>query len=417
MESASNGINAYLGRIKPYILRGFFAPGVILLKSITPTPTRLKELRYYKTKNFVTTSLDEEVGLIDKDPKEYLLSRYSNQSVELTDKIFTWGKFDYDNLSKKFKKHKKKFVLSGNPRVDFWRKDFDFYYKKKKSNHKNYIFFSLNFSFLIPKEEFNKYLIFLKESEYVNRGYPVDRIKKTKKDSYRMFKEFSKLIIALSKKNNYKIVVRPHPSDPIDNYNFLKKYKNIEVSKKGSISEWIYYSRLVIHSGCTGGFESSIRGYPTINYRPFESTHGHEYANNFSKKIKSMGKCIKFIDRELKKDLTIDKTKLKKIKDRSINILSKKPAYKIIADQLLKLLKEKKFNFSNNNFLLKIKFSLRDLRSSILGLKYGDERKFTFFKKDEILRDFEILKNLNPKYKKLKIIFLKKDIIQIKRID
>ena len=417
MESASNGINAYLGRIKPYLLRGFFEPGVILLKSITPTPARLKELKYYKIKNFIVTSLDEEVGLIDINPNEYLLSRYSNQSVELTDKIFTWGKFDYDNLSKKFKKYKKKFVLSGNPRVDFWRKDFDFYFKKKKLNHKNFIFFSLNFSFLIPKEEFNRYLIFLKESEYVKRGYPVNRIKKTKKDSYRMFKEFSKLIIALSKKNNLKIVVRPHPSDPINNYNFLKKYKNIVVSKKGSISEWIYYSRLVIHSGCTGGFESSIRGYPTINYKPFKSTHGHEYANNFSKKIESLDKCIKFIDKELKKDLVIDKTKLKNIKERSINVLSKNPAYKIIAHQFLKLLKEKKFDFPNNNFLLKIRFSLRDLRSSILGLRYGDERKFTYFKKDEILRDFEILKNLNPKYQKLKINFLKKDIIQIKRID
>ena len=96
-----------------------------------------------------------------------------------------------------------------------------------------------------------------------------------------MLKEFSKLIIALSKKTNLKIIVRPHPTDPLSNYNFLKKYKNIEVNNKGSISEWIYNSRLVIHSGCTGGFESSVRGYPTISYTPFKSTHGHKYARYF----------------------------------------------------------------------------------------------------------------------------------------
>ena len=61
----------------------------------------------------------------------------------------------------------------------------------------------------------------------------------------------------------------------------------------------------------------------------------------------------------------------------------------------------------------KLKFRLRDLRSSILGLNYGNI-KFKYFHKDKVLRDFEILKNLNPKYKNLKINFLKKDIIQIK---
>ena len=31
MESASKGINVYLGRIKPYLERDFFVPGVICL--------------------------------------------------------------------------------------------------------------------------------------------------------------------------------------------------------------------------------------------------------------------------------------------------------------------------------------------------------------------------------------------------
>ena len=52
MESASKGMNVYLGRLKPYLMRDFFAPGIILDKSITPTPNRLKEMEYCKKKIF-----------------------------------------------------------------------------------------------------------------------------------------------------------------------------------------------------------------------------------------------------------------------------------------------------------------------------------------------------------------------------
>ena len=127
MECASKGMKVYSGRLTDYLLRDFFTPGIILQKSITPSPARLKELMYYRKKNFIITSLDEEVGLVEQD-NNYVRRRYSNESVELTDRIFTWGKFDYDNLTKKFTKHKKKFIKSGNPRIDFWRDDFKFFF-------------------------------------------------------------------------------------------------------------------------------------------------------------------------------------------------------------------------------------------------------------------------------------------------
>ena len=65
---------------------------------------------------------------------------------------------------------------------------------------------------------------------------------------------------------------------------------------------------------------------------------------------------------------------------------------------------------------LKFKFKIRDFRSKILNFKYGNI-KFSTFKKDETLKLFEILKELNPKYNDLSIDFLKKDVIQIKNND
>ena len=415
MESASRGMDVYLGRLKTYLMRDFFVPGIILDKSITPSPKRLKEMEYCKKKNFIFTSLDEEIGITNVN-KNNLTYRFSNESLELADKVFCWGRSDYDMLSKKFNKYKKKFVLSGNPRIDFWRKDFDFFYKKINLEYNNYILFSLNFSYLVSKSEFKKVLKFLVESKYVDRGITLEYVKKKQQDSYKMYKKFSKLITTLANKTNLKIIVRPHPTDSISNYHFLKKYKNVRVIKKGSISEWIYYARIVVHSGCTGGLESSLRNRPTISYCPFNLPFGHKFANLYSKKTKSLNECINLIKRLTKNKSKSKKINLKDIKYRAHNLFSKKTGFKIIADEFIKLKKNKKIQKKNNNLALKFKFKIRDLRSKILNYSYGNI-KFSTFEKNETLKVFEILKELNPKYNNLSIDFIKKDIIHIKNND
>ena len=350
MESASRGIKAYMGRLDPYIMRGFFAPGIILHKSISPAPHRLDELSSYQKKKFIVTSLDEEVGLVNADSKKYLNMRYSNESIELTDKVFTWGKFDYDNLSKKFKKYKQKFALTGNPRVDFWRKDFKFYYDKKNFIHKDYILLSLNFT-LASKKELAERFKFLKETDYINRGITLDSYKKKVKDSSRMYKKFSKLIDFLSKETNLTIVVRPHPIDKLKNYDFLRKYKKVKIIKKGSISEWIHHAKIVIHSSCTGGLEASVRGRPTVSYLPFKSTHGHPLCDEFSIKTKNIKQCLSVIKKINNNDIKIKKPNLTNFKLRAHNLFSKRPAYKIIVDELVKLSKKRKITEKNNDLL------------------------------------------------------------------
>jgi len=412
MESASKGMKVYLGRLKPYLMRDFFLPGIILHKSITPSKSRLDELKDYKKKNFIVTSLDEEVGLVNNNPKKYIKLRYSKESLEFSDRVFTWGKFDYDNLCKAFQKYKNKFILSGNPRLDFWRKDFDFFFKKKKVEYKDYILFSFNFR-LLSKAELEERYEFLKKTNYINRGISINYQKKINDDMFRMYKEFSKLIKVLSKKTNLTIIVRPHPVDKLKNYDNLKKYRNVKVIKKGSISEWIHNAKIVVHSSCAGGLEASVRGKPTISYLPFHSVHGHKFSDKFSIKTKNIKQCLDIIRKIVNNNIKIKKANLKDIETRAYNLASEMPGYKIIAKEFLKLIRVNKINNCNNIFLLKFKFKIRDLRSKILNYKYGNE-KFSIFEKEETLKVFEILKKLNPKYNDLSVDFIKKDIIYIK---
>ena len=409
MECASRGMKVYSGRLTEYLLRDFFAPGIVLQKSITPSPVRLKELEYYKKKNFIVTSLDEEVGLVEHDDN-YVRRRYSNESIELTDRIFTWGKFDYDNLTKKFPKHKKKFIKSGNPRIDFWRNDFKFFFERKKFKYQNYIFFSLNFA-LRTNDELNDRIKYYRSAGYTDRGDSISKLKKIHKDSYRMLKHFSNLIDILSKQINLMIIVRPHPIDKLSNFNFLKKYKSVRVEKEGNISDWIHNAKIVIHSGCAGGLEASIRGKPTVSYMPFKPNFGYQFSNKFSEKTTNLSDCLKIIKNISIDDNNFKKRNLRSFKLRAYNFSSNTPSYKVIADEMMKLIEKKNTN-QNNDLFLKYKFKIRDIRSKLLNLTYGNI-KFSFFNRSETLERFKTLKEFKPKYKGLKLKFLKKDIIQI----
>ena len=414
MESASKGIKVYMGRLTPYLMRDFFVPGIVLLKSITPSPSRLEELKYYRRNNFIVTSLDEEVGLVEHN-KKYLNLRYSNKSLDLTDRVFTWGKFDYDNLTNRFKKHKKKFILSGNPRVDYWRKDFDIFYKSKKFKYNNFILFSLNFR-LLSKKKLKIYLQFLKKAGYLKRGLTISELNKDRKDCFRMFKEYSKLIISLSKETDLNIVVRPHPADELEKYNFLSKYKNIKVINTGNISEWIHQAKMVIHSGCTGGLEASVRGLPTVSYHPFSSAPGHRIADRYSIKIRNLKECLNIVKRITENNHKTKKINLKDFEFRAHNILNNKPGYKVIVDEFYKLMKKSRIKHKNNDLVLKFKFKLRDIRSKLLKLEYGNI-KFAFFDRSEVIKTFNALKKLDPKFKNLRVNLIKKDIIQIKKFN
>ena len=50
VESASKGIKVHMGRLKSYIDRDFFVPGIVLIKSITPSPQKINRLIEYKKK-------------------------------------------------------------------------------------------------------------------------------------------------------------------------------------------------------------------------------------------------------------------------------------------------------------------------------------------------------------------------------
>ena len=238
LDSALKGNEVYIGRLMPYLLKKFFNPGIVHFKSITPGITRINELKFFKNSKFLTTSIDEEHGIIDINT-EYTKLRFSDVTLNLIDKVFNWGDFDYQNLVNEYPKYKKKFFNSGNPRIDLWRQDFKKYYKNISNIHiKDYIFFSTNFEFF-SVEPIKKIIDFHSEAGYFKRGLKKSNLIKDFKESKIIFKYYKKAIINLSLKFHDKmIVIRPHPRDDIKKWEkIFKNYKNIFITADGYLSD------------------------------------------------------------------------------------------------------------------------------------------------------------------------------------
>ena len=90
-------------------------------KSLSPGIQRISQLKEFKTKIFCVRHKMKS-GHTNDHPKEYISLRYGKKTIELSEKIFTWGKFDYQNLVKKYSKFKNKFSNTGNLRIDLWKK-------------------------------------------------------------------------------------------------------------------------------------------------------------------------------------------------------------------------------------------------------------------------------------------------------
>ena len=266
LEAAKRGHDVYLGEVTPYLNRNIFEPGIVHLKSLTPTSQRISQLKEFKNKKFFCTSQDEESGHTNDDPKQYINLRYGKKTIELSEKIFTWGKFDYQNLIKEYSKFKKKFSNTGNPRIDFWKEKNKSYFNKNSINLKDFILVSSNFETICGHRNLPNTIAWLRDLGYFGRGLTEEGIIERASKEQLIFDDFVKLIKKVSTTfPRKKIVFRPHPIEKVSDWKkIFFSYKNIIVDNSNGIADWITNSSLVIHNGCTGGLEAALRNKNVI---------------------------------------------------------------------------------------------------------------------------------------------------------
>ena len=263
----------------------YLPPGIVHDKSLTPGEYKIKYLTKLKEQGHLITSQDEESGLVDESYETFAKRRYSEKTVSMADKIFTWGKHDQSSLQAIYPEHAKKIVATGSPRVDFWRKDLDDYYKDSVKGLNSYILIASNFGFPIDENPFWNRIARLRQTGYFDRDPEMERyMYENTAYQYRLLHEFILMIRDLSEEFPHeKIVVRPHPVESIDAWHKLVgELPNVIIKREGTISGWIRNASVLIHNGCTSALEAFVSGLPRIAYRPIPHEKEREIPNKIS---------------------------------------------------------------------------------------------------------------------------------------
>ena len=290
--AVERGHTVYIGAF-PNILRRFLKPGIFHEKSITPKEERIKELLFFRDNNFICTSQDEESGLLNYDfVKEIALTRFSKETLSLVFRQFSWGDYDDSLMKKTYPEFSDRIIKTGSPRVDLWRKDLSsFYVDKKIEEFKDLILISSNFNSIVGNQPMHSAIEYERNAGYFNFDRGGEEFERTKYGVHafntQMLMHFIFAIRRLSKKYpEASIVVRPHPVENIDAWKaLLGKIDNVYVVRKGSIGSWVKHAKVVIHNGCTTGFEAKVMGKNVLAYKPISSEYEFATPNKVSTEI------------------------------------------------------------------------------------------------------------------------------------
>ena len=417
LEAAKRGHDVYLGEVTPYLNRNIFEPGIVHLKSLTPTSQRISQLKEFKNKNFFCTSQDEESGHTNDDPKQYINLRYGKKTIELSEKIFTWGKFDYHNLIKEYSKFKKKFSNTGNPRIDFWKEKNKGYFNKNSIHLKDFILVSSNFETICGHRNLPNTIAWLRDLGYFGRGLTEEGIIERASKEHLIFDDFVKLIKKVSTTfPRKKIVFRPHPIEKVSDWKkIFFSYKNILVDNSNGIADWITNSSLVIHNGCTGGLEAALRNKNVISFSPKGLNIGHKLSNLVSQNFTNIDDAIKGIKKSFqKKSKNKYEKKKEKVKKRFENYYNL-DAYLSIVNEWEKINK-KDLNNKNNINKVRVFSKLKEIKSNFKKNKKGSY-KFSSFTPYEIGILHKKISKIDKNFEDIKIDKISGKLLRIyKRI-
>lgn len=241
-----------------------------------------KDLSFYKKElfenlndlQFKVVSLDEEAIFSADDPARYVNERFSGDNLEIAEKIFCWGEFDYSAMFPKYRQYADKFEKTGNPRLDLWSPQVNGLFDEKVSQLKDkfgqFIFIPSNFAYRSHVSGADFRMKYFEINNIIKNESDRDKIVRFHDYMNRGFDHFLELIPRLAGEyKNLNFVIRNHPSeDPTIWKNMASQHDNVIVEFEGSITPYIMASECILHFGCTSGLEAYIMDKPSLIYCP-----------------------------------------------------------------------------------------------------------------------------------------------------
>jgi len=341
LAAAERGHDVFLGEKEyvEYLLKqNVVKPGIIHHKSILPY--QLEGLQSFKDYGHKITVQDEEHGLLAPDYKIFAQRRFSPETIKLTDRIYCWGQFDHGAIADIYSAAQPQLLLTGSPRADFWREDMDQYYFHEVSAYPQpYVLFVSNQAFVLNA---NRLWLLVRNQHYLYGG-DADELEAESFRRYawqaEMVRHFLLAIRTISKTfPNSTVVVRPHPAQDGDAWPiFLEGTSNVLVTREGTLGHWIRHAAVVVHEGCTSGFEAAAMGRPVIAYEPIPPLTARPIPNELSLSAKTIDELLKLIaphakEPDYSRKSEIGQVALKKLLHRFTNLEGPLAVDRIVAD-------------------------------------------------------------------------------------
>jgi len=393
LAAAERGHTVIVGEKKDTIglaTKGLLPPGLVHLKSITPHDSMKNMLSKLNKNGHAVTVQDEESGLLDETYDTFARLRFSEETIKAVDKVLAWGHYDLRSLKQFYSSQSKKIVVTGSPRVDFWRKDFAEYYsdhtESKDLAGKPYIMVVSNFGGPLNVNRFWNVMARLNKAGYFEREEGREK-HDYENAAYqtRLIGEFVFMIRGLKKRFlDHNILVRPHPVESVEGWEkLIGNVPGVHVKREGTISPWIRHAKAIIHNGCTSAMEAAISGQNRIAYRPIPHEIERKIPNKVSLNAFSEKELHQFLEgmlngRDLHKEddhyteiqkiihdrfaVTNGKLATDRIVDVWDDIAQQKGLLNTSYKELLLIKKQKSISFEQ-----KVKRTLVSVRNSVLG--------------------------------------------------
>ena len=417
-RAVEKGFNCFIGD-KIAIARAvkYFGPGIYFYKSINHYDT--KHILSIKNENLYVAQ-DEEAGFAKPNNKEFnkfITYRSSYENVKLIDRFYNWGKFDYINYTHRYKKEKKKFLITGSPRLDLWKKSIsDKVFKDQLDQIKKYKKFVLIASSGVSSlKEFKKRLIVDKQAKKLRNQKEIDKKNIEHMYEYTVFKKTVELINSLALKfPDINFIVRKHPSESMEDWKKItvKFPKNVFFDNRFDVYGWISLSKCIIHTASTVGLQAYYLKKNIISFVPKVLGANRGFSNQFGIKVSNKAKVAETLSQILKnkKSINIFNSKKKQIFKNRLFINSNSFSSDIIVKDLLKI--SRKVKTSKNNKMLFFYSYYLYLRTCLSELKHF----LIFNKKKPLLARRSMREKIPGGIKKNEIIKFYSNIIKNKKI-
>ena len=234
-------------------LKSGYPPGIFHDKSLGVNDTKSVVKEHLYLQGWGLTAQDEEHGLSASSfATPEMISRFPSDGFSRNHLLFSWGEHDHAAIQGLLPGEKDHIVLTGSPRVDFWRPEFRDVHDTSEIRD---VTGGVPFILFAPAGP--------PTADSVNPGAPRNRPRRGEGEV-----EAARHIA--QQNPSTLIVVRPHPSQFLDSWqaDFEGSPPNILVFRDQRASVWVRHAEAVISNGSTLAMEACVMGVPHINFAP-----------------------------------------------------------------------------------------------------------------------------------------------------